>query len=63
VEVHVTGQPEVARLSKDDWVRFSGTLSGYEPEPFLLRWTEGKINPEDIPAAARQPGKRPGKRG
>lgn len=62
MEVTVTGQPEAARLSKDDWVRFSGTLTGYDPEPFLLRWSEGKINPEDIPAETAQPGKRPGKR-
>jgi tetratricopeptide (TPR) repeat protein len=62
MELNVTGQPEVKRLSKDDFVRFTGTLSGYQPEPFLLSWNQAKINPEDIPAEEAQPGKRTPKR-
>jgi tetratricopeptide (TPR) repeat protein len=61
IEIHVTGQPEAARLSKDDYFRFSGTLTGYQPEPFLLRFRDCKVNPEDIPAVRGQPTKR-GKR-
>ncbi len=61
IEIHVVGQPEAARLSKDDYFRFSGTLIGYQPEPFTLRFKECKVNEEDIPAQRGQPAKR-GKR-
>ncbi len=64
IHIRVVGQPEAARLSKDDYFRFSGTLAGYQPEPFLLRFQECKVNPEDIPAERGQPakrGKRPGR--
>jgi tetratricopeptide (TPR) repeat protein len=51
LDVKVVGQPEASRLQKDDGVRFSGTLSSYDPEPaFTLRWDKAKVNPEDIPA-------------
>jgi tetratricopeptide (TPR) repeat protein len=50
MEIKVEGQPEASRIQKDDGVRFSGTLSGYDPEPFLLHWEKAKVNPEDIPA-------------
>ena len=50
MEVKVEGQPEASRIQKDDGVRFSGTLSGYDPEPFMLHWDKAKVNPEDIPA-------------
>ncbi len=62
MELTVSGQPEVKRLSKDDYVRFTGTLSGYQPEPFLLSWNQAKINPEDIPAEDAQPSKKGAKR-
>ncbi len=64
LEIRVVGQPEAARLSKDDYFRFSGTLAGYQPEPFRLHFQECKVNPEDIPAERGQPakrGKRPGR--
>ena len=47
-------QPDVARLSKDDGVRFSGTLVSYDPSPFLLHWDQVKVDPTVIPEA---PGK------
>ena len=51
LDVKVVGQPEAARLQKDDGVRFSGTLVGYDPDPnFMLHWDKAKVNPEDIPA-------------
>lgn len=64
MEVRVTEQPEASRIEKDSFVRFTGTLSGYQPEPFLLSWTKAKVNLEDIPAEGAQPGKgkRPTKR-
>jgi hypothetical protein len=66
--VKVVDQPEAAKLSKDDPVRFSGTLSGYDPAPaFMLHWDKAKVNPEDLPAekgapkkpAARKPAAKP----
>jgi hypothetical protein len=62
MELTVTGQPEVKRISKDDYVRFTGTLAAYQPEPFLLSWNQAKINPEDIPEEGAQPGKKGAKR-
>ncbi len=50
LDVKVVGQPEAARLQKDDGVRFSGTLVSYDPDPFMLHWDKAKVNPEDIPA-------------
>ena len=49
MDVKVEGQPGVKRLQKDDYIRFSGTLVGYDPEPFMLHWDKAKVNPEDIP--------------
>jgi len=67
MDIQVVDQPEAKRLATvKDWaLRFSGTLSGYDPEPFMLHWTKCKINPEDIPEepapgkAAKRPPKRP----
>jgi tetratricopeptide (TPR) repeat protein len=71
MEVKVVGQPEAKRLAQvKDWVlRFSGTLVGYDPEPFMVHWNNCKVNPEDIPEeqasgkapakAAKRPPKRP----
>ena len=47
-------QPDVARLSKDDGIRFSGTLVSFDPSPFLLHWDQVKVDPTVIPEA---PGK------
>jgi hypothetical protein len=32
-------------------VRFSGALARFSPDPFLIHWEKGKVNPEDIPEA------------
>ncbi len=64
-ELKITGQPEAKRLKKDGLLKFSGTLSGYEPEPFLLSWDKVKVEAEFIPAEeapAKAPTKRPAKR-
>ena len=45
-------QPDVVRLSKDDGIRFSGTLVSFDPSPFLLRWDQVKVDPTVIPEAA-----------
>jgi tetratricopeptide (TPR) repeat protein len=67
LDVKVVGQPEASRLQKDDGVRLSGTLVGYDPDPnFMLHWDKAKVNPEDIPAekggAKRPAHKAPAKR-
>jgi hypothetical protein len=52
MEVKVVDQPDAAKLSKDDPVRFSGTLAGFDPAPaFMLHWDKAKVNPEDLPTA------------
>jgi tetratricopeptide (TPR) repeat protein len=48
MEIHIAGQPDVKKIPKDDFVRFTGTLNGYQPSPFLLTWDEAKINAEDL---------------
>src|ERR1700680_754758 len=47
--VKVVGQPEAKRLEKDAVVRFTGTLTGYTQNPFMLTWDKAKINMEDLP--------------
>jgi hypothetical protein len=60
MEVKVIGQPEAARLEKDNPVRFTGTLTSYDPEPaFMLHWDKAKVNAEDIPQEKKAPAKRP----
>jgi hypothetical protein len=60
MEAKVVGQPEAARLEKDNPVRFTGTLASYDPEPaFMLHWDKAKVNAEDIPQEKKTPTKRP----
>src|SRR5215469_1411632 len=59
MESKVVGQPEAAKLEKDNPVRFTGTLVSYDPEPaFMLHWDKAKVNAEDIPAD-KTPAKKP----
>jgi tetratricopeptide (TPR) repeat protein len=58
MEIQVVAQPEARRIPKDEFVRFTGTLTAYQPMPFLLTWGQAKVNPEDIPAEAAAPGRR-----
>ena len=60
--VKVVGQPEAAKLEKDNPVRFTGTLLAYDPDPnFMLHWDKAKVNAEDIPKEKEKKGtkKRP----
>jgi hypothetical protein len=62
MEVKVIGQPEAAKLTKDDnpAPRFTGTLASYDPAPaFLLHWDKAKVNPEDLPKDKSAPKKPP----
>jgi hypothetical protein len=54
----ITPQPDVARVQKEDEIRFSGTLTSYDPSPFLLHWDMVKVDPSTIPEKAGAP-KRP----
>src|SRR5271155_721373 len=57
MDVKIVGQPEAARVEKDNSVRFTATLMAYDPDPsFLLHWEKGKVNDEDIP---KEKGKKP----
>jgi tetratricopeptide (TPR) repeat protein len=59
MEAKVVGQPEAAKLEKDNPVRFTGTLMSYDPDPaFMLHWDKAKVNAEDIPAD-KTPAKKP----
>ena len=42
-------QPDVVRLQKDDGIRFAGTVSNFDPNPFLLYWSDVKVDPTIIP--------------
>ncbi|HME12908.1 MAG TPA: hypothetical protein VKF79_08615 [Candidatus Acidoferrum sp.] len=60
MDVKIVGQPDAARLEKDNAVRFTATLTSYDPDPaFMLHWEKGKANEEDIP---KEKGKKPVKR-
>ena len=60
MDVKIAGQPDAARLEKDNSVRFTATLTAYDPDPaFMLHWEKGKANEEDIP---KEKGKKPVKR-
>ncbi|MGH9773700.1 MAG: hypothetical protein ACRD50_02005 [Candidatus Acidiferrales bacterium] len=61
MDVNVKGQPDAARLGKDDGIRFSGTLVSYDPQPFLLHWDEVKVDPTIIPEEKVTPGRKPHK--
>jgi tetratricopeptide (TPR) repeat protein len=62
MDVKVVGQPDAAKLEKDNPVRFTGTLLAYDPDPnFMLHWDKAKVNAEDIPKEKEKKGtkKRP----
>jgi tetratricopeptide (TPR) repeat protein len=62
MDVKVVGQPDAAKLEKDNPVRFTGTLASYDPDPaFMLHWDKSKVNEEDIPKE-KEKGKKTTKR-
>jgi tetratricopeptide (TPR) repeat protein len=62
--VKIEGQPEAKKLEKDAVVRFTGTLTGYSQNPFMLTWEKAKINMEDLPEEKAAPTKKgPAKKG
>ena len=61
MEIHIAEQPDVKKLNKDDFVRFTGTLNGYQQSPFMLTWDMSKVNAEDLQDAAAPAGGAPGR--
>lgn len=56
MDVKVPGQPDAAKLEKDNAVRFTGTLESYDPDPaFMLHWDKAKVNEEDLPKPEKKP--------
>jgi tetratricopeptide (TPR) repeat protein len=59
MDVKIAGQPEAAKLEKDNSFRFTGTLETYDPDPaFMLHWDKAKVNEEDLPKE-KTPAKKP----
>jgi tetratricopeptide (TPR) repeat protein len=63
MEVKIADQPDAKRVQPEDDLRFDATLAGYDPNPFMLHWEKGKVNPEDIPAPNEKGKKKPIKHG
>lgn len=58
MEAKIVGQPEAAKLEKNNPVRFTATLASYDPDPaFMIHWDKAKVNAEDLPK-----GKEPAKK-
>jgi len=55
-------QPEAKDLQKGDLVRFDGTITAYSVTPSFYLSLDGKINPDDLAAAADKHKKAPPKR-
>ena len=48
--IKLADQPDAAKLEKGNYVRFTGTLESYDPDPaFMLHWDKAKVNVEDLP--------------
>jgi hypothetical protein len=62
MQVKIDGQPEAKKLEKDAVVRFTGTLTGYTQNPFMLTWDKAKINTEDLPEEKGPAKKAPAKK-
>jgi len=55
-KVKTADQPDAAKMEKDSFMRFTGTLVSYDPDPaFMLHWDKAKVKDEDLP----KPGKKP----
>ncbi len=51
-------QPEASRLQKGDAIKFTGTLTKYDAQPFLLYFDKCQVDPSVIPPE-KGPAKRP----
>jgi hypothetical protein len=56
MDVKIVGQPDAAKLEKDNPVHVTGTLVSYDPDPaFMLHWDKAKVSDEDLPKAGKKP--------
>lgn len=59
VTIKKADQPEAAKVEKDAFVHFTGTVESYDPDPaFMLHWDKAKIADEDLPKE-KTPAKKP----
>jgi hypothetical protein len=59
VTIKKADQPEAAKIEKDAFIHFTGTVESYDPDPaFLLHWDKAKIAEEDLPKE-KTPAKKP----
>lgn len=56
-------QPEAARLQKGDAIKFTGTLTSYDTQPFLVHFDKCKVDASVIPPEKGAPKRRPRKPG
>jgi len=60
IVIKTADQPDAAKMEKGSYMRFTGTLESYDPDPaFMLHWDKAKINEEDLPKPDKKPAKRP----
>jgi tetratricopeptide (TPR) repeat protein len=60
IELRDSSQPKVADLVEGDPIRFQGTIASYTTTPtFVLTLEQGKINDDDLAAAAATPKAKP----
>jgi tetratricopeptide (TPR) repeat protein len=56
MDVKIVGQPDAAKLEKDNPVHFTGTVVSYDPDPaFMLHWDKAKVAEDDLPKANKKP--------
>jgi hypothetical protein len=56
-------QPEAARLEKGSEIKFTGTLTSYDTQPFLVHFDKCKVDASVIPAEKGAPKRKPRKPG
>jgi hypothetical protein len=58
MDIKVVGQPEAAKLEKDNPVHVTGYLMSYDPDPaFMLHWDKATVSAEDLPKEKEAPKK------
>jgi len=59
VTIKSADQPQAAKIEKDAFVHFTGTVESYDPDPaFMLHWDKAKVADEDLPKE-KAPAKKP----
>jgi len=62
VAIKTADQPQAAKVAKDAFIHFTGTVESYDPDPaFMLHWDKAKVAAEDL-APDKTPAKKPAAR-